>query len=95
MLAYNDVGYGLISNVLSIMAAQVPGAPIDVLMHSQSATNIQISWSTPDNGGTPLTDYRIYSDQASNGASFVEIIPSTDLVNNYAIDFGISADSVY
>lgn len=77
------------------MAAQVPGAPADVEMYSQSSTSIEISWSTPDNGGTPLTDYRIYSDQASNGASFVEIIPSTGLVNNYAINFGIAADSVY
>jgi hypothetical protein len=64
-------------------------------MYSQSATSIQISWQTPDHGGTPITTYRIYSDQATNGVSFVEIVPSTSLVNIYSIDFGIASDSVY
>lgn len=62
-------------------------------MYSQSATSIQISWLTPDNGGTPLTTYKIYSDQATY--NFVEIVPSTGLVNTYTIDFGIAANSVY
>jgi hypothetical protein len=64
-------------------------------MDSQSATSIGIAWDTPDNGGTPLTSYKIYSDLATDGASYTEIIPSTGLVNSYLIDFSITADSVY
>jgi hypothetical protein len=37
----------------------------------------------------------IYSDEASGGTAFVEIIPNTGLVNTYEITSGIVADSVY
>jgi hypothetical protein len=44
------------------MAAKVPNAPNNVHMTDQSATSIEITWERPDNGGTPLTTYTIYSD---------------------------------
>jgi hypothetical protein len=31
----------------------------------------------------------------SGGASFIEIVPSTGLVNKYVIDSGITADLLY
>ena len=61
------------------MAATVPNAVQEVTMVSQSATAIEIAWTTPDNGGTPLVTYKIYSDQAAS--DFIEIIPSTGVVN--------------
>jgi hypothetical protein len=68
--AYNVVGESILSTSNSIMAAKVPNAPTSVLMVDQSASMIEISWVMPDNGGTALTTYTIYSDQASSGATF-------------------------
>ena len=93
--AYNAAGEGKQSDILSIMAATIPHAPFDVQMESQNATSIGIRWSTPDNGGTFLTTYKIFSDMNSGGASFIEIVPSTGLVNKYVIDSGITADLLY
>jgi hypothetical protein len=93
--AYNDVGESSQSAALSIMAARVPNAPTNVQMSSQSSTAISISWEKPDNGGSPLTSYRIFSDQATDGTTFSEIVPSTGLTITFEIDFGISADFVY
>ena len=64
-------------------------------MTDQSATSIEITWERPDNGGTPLTTYTIYSDQATNGVTFTEIIASTGLVTTYVITDGIVTDSIY
>lgn len=78
------------------MAAKIPNAPTNVHMTSQSATAITIGWEAPDNGGTPLTTYSIYSDGATNGLTWTEIIPSTGLVTTYQIsDSFIVVDSVY
>lgn len=93
--AYNDVGESVLSPSNSIMAAKVPNAPTNVHMIDQSATMIEISWETPDNGGTPLTTFTIYSDQGTDGATFTEIVSSTGLVTTYAITDGIIEDSVY
>jgi hypothetical protein len=49
----------------------------------------------PDNGGTALTTYTIYSDQASSGVTFTAIVASTGLVTSYIITDGIVMDSVY
>ena len=89
------MGEGPISDYTEIMAARVPFAPLSVSMVSQSATSIAISWETPNNGGTAITTYKIYSDLATNGVSYTEIEPSTGLVNSYFIASGIEVDKVY
>jgi hypothetical protein len=91
----NDVGEGPISNSVEIMAARVPFPPLNVEMETQSASSISIKWETPNDGGTPLTTYKIYSDLATNGLSYSEIEPSTGLVNTYLISSGINVDQVY
>jgi len=60
--AYNDVGESVLSVGNRIMAAKVPSAPTSIRMIDQSSTFIEIAWERPDNGGTPLTTYTIYSD---------------------------------
>jgi hypothetical protein len=63
-------------------------------MTFQNSTTITIAWSTPDNGGTPITTYSILSDSASNGATFTTLVASTGVVNSLTIT-GLTADSVY
>jgi hypothetical protein len=79
--AYNAVGEGPLSDNLHILAARVPFAPQNVIMISQSATSIVIAWDTPDNGGSPILTYKVFSDLATNGLTYAEIVASTGLVN--------------
>ena len=87
VIAFNDVGDSIASDPQSIMAASVPDAPFDLTLVAQSPTANTISWSSPYNGGTPLTDYKIWWDGASGGdiSPFVEKEGSTGLVLEYTI----------
>jgi len=73
------------SDSLAVMVARVPYAPLNVQMLSSSATNITIGWTSPNNGGTAITTYRIYSDLGFGNGTFTEIVPSTGIVNSYVI----------
>lgn len=97
MSAFNDVGESAESDPLSIMAAAVPDVPLLPTLVSQSATTIEIAWVEPYDGGTPVTNYKIWWDNASGGlpATFVEKIGSTGNVLTFEIDSGIITDSVY
>ena len=84
------------SPALAIMAAQVPSAPTNVVMVTQSATQIQISWQVSDNGGTPLLTYRIYSNGGTGGSTFSQIVPDIGgTASTYTITSGIVTDQVY
>jgi Fibronectin type III domain len=95
VLAYNDVGNSPRSDSVLIIAGRVPTAPINVRLLSQNATSITIVWTTPDNGGSPITTYKIFSDSNSNGVTFTEIISSTGLVNNFTLTVGIVTNLAY
>ena len=82
IVAFNDVGDSIPSDPKTIMAAAVPNAPMDITLVAQGPAAITISWTAPYNGGTPLTNYKIWWDDASGGlpATFVEKEGSTGLV---------------
>ena len=50
---------------------------------------------TPDNGGTPLTTYKIWWDNGTGLTTFIELVPSTGLVNTFLINSGLATDSLY
>jgi hypothetical protein len=56
--AYNDYGYSVFSNIISILTAQVPAQPVAPIT-TWSPDNVIITWSAPDNGGSPITGYVI------------------------------------
>ena len=87
VVAFNDVGDSIHSDPKTIMAAAVPDAPSGLTMVSQSPTEIKISWTAPYNGGTPLTNYKIWWDNASGDEpqDFVEKEGSTGLVLEFTI----------
>lgn len=85
VIAFNDVGDSIASVPQSIMAVSVSNALFDLTHVVQSPTAITISWSTPYNGGMPLTDYKIWWYAASGGdiSTFVEKQGSTIVVLEY------------
>lgn len=46
---------------------KVPDAPrVDSVTQSSPGTTVHLSWSQPDNGGSPLTGYKVYRKDSSN-----------------------------
>lgn len=65
VLAQNVVNFGQPTSTITIIAAQAPGTPTNIVrLTNDSETSMQIGWSAPsDDGGSPLTlDYLIYTD---------------------------------
>lgn len=62
----NSVGNSQASPTLSILAAQKPVAPTNVVKTYADLTSISIQWTAPIyTGSTPITSYNIYWDNAS------------------------------
>lgn len=97
VVAFNDVGDGIPSDPKTIMAAAVPDPPLDLTLVSQGPTAITIKWTPPYNGGTDLSNYKIWWDNASGGATstFIEKEGSTGLVTQFTIQTNIVTNNVY
>jgi len=72
--AHNAYGYSTYSNVVSILAAQVPAQP-STPTTTWSPDNVIVTWSEPDNGGSPITGYTVSLIQSD------AITYSTELTN--------------
>jgi len=54
--ARNIVGYSFMSNFISVLAAQEPDKP-DPPATRLVGGNVEISWTDPGTGGSPITGY--------------------------------------
>ena len=69
--ARNSVGHSPESTHVSILAAQIPNAPLSFSNAPllTSASQIGLQWSAPTfNGGSPILSYRVWYDNALGGA---------------------------
>lgn len=58
--AYNDYGYSAFSNVISILTSQMPAQPeAPVTTWIPIENSVIITWTAPDNGGSPITGYTV------------------------------------
>ena len=77
---------GLVSLDDLITASTTPGAPTGVTLES-SGLQLRVSWVAPDDGGSPITDYRI---QWTNiGESFEGALTEEDTVNGQTLTYPI------
>jgi hypothetical protein len=67
--ARNLVGFGGYSSSVSIMAASRPFTPVVPVTRMISNTNVNLTWTAPFDGGTPITSY-IVKLRYSNGVTF-------------------------
>ncbi len=95
--AANSVGEGNLSSEVSVVAPpDVPSQPMSLLT---TASNFQVnlSWQAPsDNGGSSITNYKIYRGTSSGGESLVatvgNVLTYADSVNNgYTYYYKITA----
>ena len=68
--ARNAYGFSAFSDTVTILAAQVPGKP-NAPTTVWSPDDVVVSWTKPDNGGSPVTGYRVLMRQ-SDGLTFSE-----------------------
>ena len=61
-------GFSVYSNTVSILAAQEPAQPVAPVT-TWTPDDVVITWTAPDNGGSPLTGYIVTIGQV-DGVSF-------------------------
>jgi hypothetical protein len=85
------------SNVVNILAAQTPSAPL-LVKTEISALNVKISWTAPSSNGSPITGYMVYIQQ-SDLATFSVDSTNCDLSNSNStqclVPINVLRSSVY
>ncbi|TBR11884.1 MAG: hypothetical protein EPO62_01095 [Candidatus Nitrosotenuis sp.] len=102
--AINSIGTSAASTEVSATpttasAAVAPGAPTGIIATPVSATQVNLSWTAPSNGGSAITGYKIeyksgtgaYSVLVANTASSSTAYSSTGLTTGTAYTYKISA----
>lgn len=94
--ARNVINFSEYSTPIDILAAQIPDEPTDLVNVPTvtSATQVGLDWIAPVfDGGSPVIDYRVWYDNASDGATWTvyqdSIVPTEFTVT------GLSQGNVY
>ncbi len=97
ILAENDVGTSIPSDVINAIPATVAGAPTN-LAATVGNTEVSLSWTAPlSTGGSPITDYLVeYSSDSGStwtifddGTSTTTTTTVTNLLNGQSYDFRV------
>lgn len=86
-LAYNAVGNGPSTASLTLLAAQAPNVPTNIVrLTFNSATSYTISWTAPsDNGGAPASlDYEVWTDNGL-AAGYSKLVETTGKATSYNV----------
>src|SRR5213595_937564 len=91
--AVNNVGEGPKSNEASATPtapATPPGAPQGLVATAGDAT-VTLTWSAPNsNGGSPITNYRIYRGTSSNGETLLATIGNVLTYSDTSVTNGVT-----
>lgn len=64
--ARNSVGYSVISDYLTVHAAQIPDKPSPPVTAVQG-DNVVVTWDEPYTGSTPITNYVVKFESSDGG----------------------------
>jgi hypothetical protein len=90
------VGYSAYSSTIDVLAAQIPDVPTSLanVASNTFANQISLEWVAPVfEGGSPVLDYTIWYDNASNGATFTELVSGFTTLDHTAT--GLTQGSTY
>ena len=98
ILAFNVYGDGPLSDVpVAITPAAEPDAPTNLILESADSSQITFSWTEPYDGGKAITDYKIFWDNGSDGASFIAATPANlgSATTQVTVSTGLSPGTFY
>ena len=94
--AFNAVGVSTKSPSVAIRAATLPSPPLNLHSVSSTFNSITFGWSVPtDNGGTPVTDYKVYWNGGIDNNPFGLLSSTTLGFITYTYQTGIVAGTYY
>lgn len=91
--AVNTAGFSIPSNVASTNTLSAPSAPSGLAALVISSSQINLSWTASNNGGTPIRGYKIERETSCTG-NFVTIADTVNANTVYS-DAGLSANTCY
>jgi titin len=91
--AINSAGTGNSSNESVATTLSVPSAPKNLSAIVISSSQINLSWTAPSNGGTPINGYKILRENSCTGI-FVTTSTTTNSSTTYS-DTGLDANTCY
>ncbi len=90
--AMNAMGEGPQCAEVHDSPAKVPSAPV-IISVSFSSGSADLAWSSPDNGGRPVTGYAVYRGDSTNFASATLLVQS--MIGNVYHDATVVVGSTY
>jgi fibronectin type III domain-containing protein 3 len=93
--ALNEAGYGPYSYENSVVAATVPDVPSEFSLLASSPTTINFEWTAPYDGGSPITYYKVYWDDARETAVFSLLAFTVGPDTNFIINSGLTTGLFY
>lgn len=75
----NAIGWSEYSPIAYALAASAPKAPLEPTFKSSTTSSATVGISrSEDNGGSPITEYRLYRDEGNNFDSEFVLVPEFD-----------------
>lgn len=90
--ALNKIGWGNYSPIAYVRAANIPTAPLQLSYISSTTDTVTLSLPrSMDNGGSPITHYKLYVDEGDDFTSSFSEVPSyngqdVEFTSNAALD---------
>src|SRR2546430_6988032 len=95
MSTINSVGTGSPSTTASATTvAVVPSAPTGLTATAASSSQINLSWTAPNNGGSAITGYKIER-STDGGSTWSTVVPNSGSTATAYSDTGLSAGTSY
>src|SRR5438093_1289947 len=85
--AVNSIGSSALSNEASATTFSIPSAPQN-LQATGHIGNVTLSWQAPSNGGSPITNYKIYRSSSSGTEGLYTTIGNVTSYTNTGLPDG-------
>jgi fibronectin type 3 domain-containing protein len=78
--AFNRMGEGNASDKLSTTPSTVPATPVN-LQVAWTKVQTQLTWTAPENGGMPITGYRIFKGPVKGDLTYLATAPKESFID--------------